>query len=401
MSTAMALEGIRVIDISTVIGAPTIGRVLADFGAEVIKVEAPEGDPVRHMGAKYKEQSLTWKYYSRNKKCIGLNLRKEEAQQIIRDLAKESDILLENFRPGRMDKWGIGYETLSKLNPGLIMLSFTGYGQDGPYSDKPAFGTLIEGMSGFACMVGYPDKPPTLPPFALADGVAASFGLYSIMFALYHRDVKKGKGQHIDVSLWEPLFSLIGPNAPAYDKLGTIPPRIGNRAYTSAPRNTYKTKDGHWVATAGATPATAERIMQAVELGHLLEDPKFKDNRSRIQNVEELDVMVQKWFDGKTRDEAFEIFEKFEAPIGPLYTIEDIINDPHAQHRNMVEKVKDEELGEDILMEGIFPKMSATPGKIRHLGRKLGADTEDVLSSILKYPDDKIKELNEKGIIVT
>ena len=395
-----ALQGLRVVECATVVAAPLLGRIMADFGAEVIHVEHPgKGDHLRYFGFSVDGINPWWKYYDRNKKSITLNISKEKGRNLLLELLKDADIFIENFRPGRLEEWNIHYEDLSKINPRLIMVRVTGFGQNGPYRNQPGFGTLIEAMSGFAAMVGEADGPPTLPPFPLADSFAALFGLYATMFAIYYRDVVgSGKGQVIDVSIWEGLYAMMGPNAVIYDLTGDVLKRVGNRAFTSAPRNCYETKDNRWVAIAGATQTTAARFFDAIGQPDLIEDPRFNSNENRIKNVEALDEIVGKWFKAHTLEEIIEFLKEREVPVGPVMDIRDIIKDPHAQAREMVINSPDDERG-SLMMEGIFPKMSLTPGSVNHAGKSQGADNKEIFEERLGLSRKEMEALSKENII--
>jgi crotonobetainyl-CoA:carnitine CoA-transferase CaiB-like acyl-CoA transferase len=395
-----ALQGLKVVECASIVAAPFIGRIMADFGAELIHVEHPKGgDQLRQFGFSVDGINPWWKYYDRNKKSITLDISKEKGRNILFELLKDADVFIENFRPGRLEQWNIRYEDLAKINPRLIMARVTGFGQNGPYSSNPGFGTLIEAMSGFAASVGDPEGPPTLPPFPLADSVAALYGLFAIMFAIYHRDVVGGgKGQVIDVSIWEPLFAIMGPNAVVYDLTGKALKRVGNRAFTSAPRNCYRTKDDQWVALSASTQTIAARLFKTMERPELIEDPRFSTNPKRVENVEALDEIVGAWFREYTREEIVRILGENEVPIGPVMDIKDIIQDAHAQAREMVIRVPDEERG-SLLMEGVFPKMSLTPGEVRHAGKTLGADNKEIYEGKLGLSSRELEELAREKII--
>lgn len=394
------LQGLVVIECATVVAAPLIGRILADFGAEVIHVEHPlKGDHLRQFGFSVEGINPWWKYYDRNKKNITLDISKEKGRQVLFGLLEKADVFIENFRPGRLEEWNIHYDDLKKINEKLIMVRVTGFGQDGPYRNQPGFGTLIEAMSGFAALVGDAEGPPTLPPFPLADSFAGLFGLFALMFAIYYRDVVgSGKGQVIDVSIWEGLYSMVGPNAAIYDLTGKILERVGNRAFTSAPRNCYQTKDNRWVAIAGATQTTAARFFKAIGNPELINDPRFNTNENRIKNVEALDAIVGKWFKMNTLSDILEVLKTNEVPVGPVMDIRDIIKDPHAKHRKMIIDFPDDD--KDVLMmEGIFPKMSLTPGVVKHSGKKMGADNKEILEKFLGLSKEDIKDLSVSKII--
>lgn len=394
------LQGLVVIECATFVAAPLIGRILADFGAEVIHVEHPlKGDHLRQFGFSVEGINPWWKYYDRNKKNITLDISKEKGRQVLFGLLEKADVFIENFRPGRLEEWNIHYDDLKKINEKLIMVRVTGFGQDGPYRNQPGFGTLIEAMSGFAALVGDAEGPPTLPPFPLADSFAGLFGLFALMFAIYYRDVVgSGKGQVIDVSIWEGLYSMVGPNAAIYDLTGKILERVGNRAFTSAPRNCYQTKDNRWVAIAGATQTTAARFFKAIGNPELINDPRFNTNENRIKNVEALDAIVGKWFKMNTLSDILEVLKTNEVPVGPVMDIRDIIKDPHAKHRKMIIDFPDDD--KDVLMmEGIFPKMSLTPGVVKHSGKKMGADNKEILEKFLGLSKEDIKDLSVSKII--
>ena len=299
------LSDLRVIELGTLLAGPFCGQLLGDLGAEVIKIEPPnQGDPLRDWGReKVNGKSLWWPVVARNKKAITLDLRQPEGQALLRELVTKADFLLENFRPGTLEKWGCGYAELSRINPRLIMIRVSGFGQTGPYSSQPGFGTLMEAMSGFADMTGFPDGPPILPTFALADSFAGFYAATAAMFAVYNRDViGTGLGQVVDVSILESVFSMLGPNALVHQMTGEVPVRTGNRNTTSAPRNVYRTKDDRWIAIAASTQSTAERLFATMGQPELIEDPRFADNTLRVANADELDPLVGAWIAEQTLD---------------------------------------------------------------------------------------------------
>lgn len=396
--TGLPLAAVRVLDIATLLAAPMIATILGDFGADVIKVEHPKGDSLRQWGGTKQEASLWWKLLARNKKSITLNLSTQKGQALFKRLVRQVDILTENFRPGTLERWGLGYEELAKINPRLIMVRVTGYGQTGPYKDRPGFGTLAEAMSGFAYCNGFPDGPPTLPPGALADSVAALTGAIAAMIALYHRDTRSGEGQCIDLSIVEPLFSLMGPQPAAYEELGIIPGRMGNRLPFAAPRNVYRTKDDRWVALSASSQSVAERVMRAIGREDLIRDPRFKDNESRIRNVEALDELIGDWINKHTRQEALQRFEEHEAALGPVYNIEDIVNDPHFREREAIVEIPDPDFG-TLKMPNIPARLSKTPGQIRSPAPALGAHNYQVFVEELELSDQELAELKRDGVI--
>jgi crotonobetainyl-CoA:carnitine CoA-transferase CaiB-like acyl-CoA transferase len=395
----LALSGLKVIELATHFAAPLTGMLLGDFGAEVIKVEHPRGDSIRHLGWSANGVSLWWKLLARNKKCVTLDLSKEKGQEILRRLVADADVLIENFRPGTLERWNVGYDDLRVVNPRLIMVRTTGFGQTGPYKDRPGFGTLAEAITGFAHRNGYPEGPPTLPPTALADSIAGLAGTFAVMFAIYHRDVKgKDKGQVIDLSLFEPMFAILGPQAAIYDQLGIIPTRLGNRSTLTSPRNVFQTKDGAWVSLSASSQSIAERTMAAIGRDDLFLDPRFADNESRLKNIDALDSILADWFSRKTRDEAIAEFEKHQAALAPIYDISDIVNDPQYQARETITSVEDPDLGE-LRLQNVFPILSETPGKIRHAGPSLGESNYEIYRGRLGYGEEELEQLREAGVI--
>ncbi len=392
-----ALAGIRVLDLGNFMAGPMAATWLGDFGAEVIKVEHPRGDGVRHWGQTKNGDPLYWKMLSRNKRCITLNLGKPEGQKLLRDLAAKSDVLIENFTPGTMSRWNVGYEQLSKVNPRLVMLSISAYGQSGPYSLRPGFGTLAEAMSGFAYINGQADGPPTLPSFGLADGIAGLNGAFGVLVALRHRDAH-GVGQHIDTALYEPLLTVLGPQVIEYDQLGIVQERLGSRLPFSAPRNVYKTKDGKWLSMSSSAQSVFERTMHAIGKPHLIRDERFLDNRKRGANVEALDNEIAAWCSQHTMDEAMEILVKHEAAAAPVYSVADVVSDTHFTMRGSVVAVDDANLG-PVKMQAPFPRLSKSPGKIRSTGPKLGEHNREVYGTLLELGDAELKRLAGQGII--
>lgn len=397
--TPKPLEGIRVIDCATLFAGPLIATTLADFGAEVIKVEHPSGDPLRQTGYQKNGVPLWWKLVSRNKKCVTCNLSTPGGGRILKELVRRADVLIENFRPGTMERWGLGWDVLSEINPRLVMVRTTGFGQTGPYSHRPGFGTLAEAMSGFAHITGEKDGPPTLPPFGLADTVAALHGAYAVAFALYERDAKgSGRGQWIDLSIVEPMYSVLGYQTTLYDQLGVIQQRRGNRSVNNAPRNTYKTKDGRWVAISCSTPSIVKRVLTLVGGEELAADPRFQTAQDRVKHVEVLDEIVGGWIGARTLDEVLRAFEEAEGAIAPVYDIEQFLNDPHFQARRSFIDVPDPELG-TVKMQNVFPALSRTPGSVRWAGPRLGEHNAEIYGELLGLSQDELKVLKEEGAI--
>jgi crotonobetainyl-CoA:carnitine CoA-transferase CaiB-like acyl-CoA transferase len=394
------LNGIRVLDISTVYAAPITAMLLGDYGADVIKVEHPRGDPARSHGANKDGHGLWWKVISRNKRCVTLNLGIPEGQRILRDLVVDADVLVENFRPGVLEKWGLGPEELHALNPGLIMLRVTGFGQTGPYARRRAFGTLAEAMSGFAHQTGDEDGPPTLPPFGLADGVTGIAGAFAVMTALYHRATPEGngRGQVIDLSLLEPLVGILGPGPTAFDQLGAVPGRQGNRSPNNAPRNAYLTRDDRWVAISASATSVAERVMRLVGRPDIVEQPWFASAGERSRNGDLLDEAVAKWIAARPLTEVTEEFERAGAALAPIYDVAQLMNDPHVMARETITTVDDEDLG-PVKMQNLMFRMDRTPGSIRFPGRRLGQDNEQVYGQSLGLDPEHVAALEEKGVL--
>ncbi len=392
------IEGLRVIDSSTVIAGPTIGMLMGDFGADVIKVEHPRGDPLRNTGYQKDGVGLWFKMANRNKRGITLNFNTPRGQELFKSLVRTADVVIENFRTGTMEKWGLGWEDLRSINPKLVMVRVTGFGQTGPYKNRPGFGTIAEAFSGFASMTGEADGPPTLPNFGLADGIAAAYGTFATMFALYHRDAKGGNGQYIDLSIYEPLFQVLGPQPLQFDQLGIIQERLGNRSKNNAPRNTYRTRDGHWVAISTNAPAIVKRVMTLCGGKIAAEDPRFQTPQDRVAHIDEVDGIVASWIGRHDLQVVLEEFEKAEAAIGPAYDIGQIFQDPQYQARSDIIEVLDEDLG-PIKMTNAFPFMSETPAEIRHAGPRKGEHNRDILVGELGLSEQDLTELEKDGVI--
>ncbi|WP_254547051.1 CaiB/BaiF CoA transferase family protein [Halomarina pelagica] len=393
------LRGLTAVEAGSMISGPTVGRLLADFGATVIKVEHPEfGDHIRSFGPQKGGIGLWHKYLSRNKRSVTLDLSAERGQAVFEDLVSEADVLIENFRPGTFERWNLGYGRLREVAPGLVMLRMSGFGQDGPYAEKPGFGTLAEAMSGFAYLNGFPDREPLLPPTGLADSIAALYATFSVMFALYDREVNGGSGQCIDVSLIEPIFNVLGPQPLRYQQLGEVEARSGNRSTSSAPRNVYRTSDDRWVAISASAQPLAMRTFDAIGRPDLKDDPRFSTNERRVENVEELDAIVQEWMDEHTREEVLAAFDAADATLAPIYNVEDILHDEHYRAREATVTVDDPDLGEAVV-QSVVPKFSETPGEVRHLGADLGEHNDAVYGDLLGYDEALRAELEEDGVV--
>ena len=393
------LADLRVIDCATLFAGPVIATLLGDFGADVIKVEHPVGDGQRYVGWQMNDQSLWWTFLGRNKRCVTVDLHRTRGQELLRELVTTADVLIENFRPGTLERWGLGWEELHKLNPKLVMVRVTAFGQTGPYSHRPGFGTLAEAMSGYAHINGYPDGPPTLPPFALGDAVAGLFGASSVMFALHERDkTPEGRGQYIDLSIYEPLFWLLGPQALVYDKLGIVQGRTGNRAPFTAPRNAYLTADEKWVVLSGSAQSIAERAMKMVGAPELIDEPWFASHTGRLEHQDELDALIGTWVSARTEEEVLAEADAYEVAFGPIYSIADIFDDPQFAARESVTTVMDDLLGA-VKMQNVFPKLSGTPGRIRHTGPALGAHNKEIFVDELGHAEQDLEDWIAAGVM--
>jgi crotonobetainyl-CoA:carnitine CoA-transferase CaiB-like acyl-CoA transferase len=393
------LHGLRVVEAATLAAGPMVGTALGEFGAEVIKVEPPgAGDPMRTWGNRRDGIGLVWKSVSRNKRCVTLDLRQSEGQELCHRLLAVSDVLVVGNRPSALERWGIDYDSVHAAHPHIVMLHVTGYGKGGPKSDRPGYGTLAEAMSGFAHVVGQPDGPPTLPPFMLADGVASLAATYAVMMALYHRDVRGGEGQLVDVNLIEPLARLIESSTLAFDQLGTVPGRVGNRLDASAPRNAYRTADDKWVAISSASPSIAVRVFRAINRADLAHDPDYVDPVRRQERAGEVDDLVAKWVGERTLDEAMAVFEAAEVTAAPVYDAEQLLADEHLRARGTYVRVDDGDFG-PVTVQAPVAVLSETPGRIHHLGRALGADNEAVYGDLLGLDADRLAELRAASVI--
>ena len=391
------LTDLRVIDASTVLAGPLIGQIIADFGADVIKVEHPRtGDSLRGHGAQKDGHGLWWKMVARNKRCVTLDLSRPEGAEVFLDLASTADVVVENFRPGTLERWGLGWEALSARNPGLILCRVTGFGQTGPYAKRPAFGTLIEAMSGFAHMTGEADRPPTLPPFGLADSVAGISGVAAVMMAVHHRHAT-GKGQVVDLSILETLAAALGPHVVTWDQTGIIAQRSGNRSSNNAPRNTYLTGDGCWVAVSSSADAVARRTMELVGRGDLVDEPWFATGAGRAEHADEIDAALSAWIGDRSLAQVVDAFAAAEVALAPVYDVAQYAGDPQVQAREAIAAVDDPDLG-SVRMQNVLFGLSSSPGAIRHTGRDLGADTDEVLKEA-GLSAGHIDDLRARGVV--
>ena len=394
------LMGLKILDLSTIVAGGTASSLMADFGGEVVKVERPgTGDPLRNWGPFVNGVSLWWKTHSRNKKSITLNLGSPDGRDILKHLAAKADVLIEGFRPGVMERWGLGPDAMQALNPGLVMLRYSGFGQTGPYKDRPGFGTIAECMSGYVAMTGFQDSPPVLPPVPLADEIAGVFGAMSAMMALYHRDTGlDGKGQVVDLSLFEPLFRLCIPHVTMYDLLGISRERVGNDFPDAAPRNLYRTGDEKWIGLSATSQNTFENLAQAMGMPELADNPKFKDNAARLENREALNEELGAWLGQRHLRETMEQLIPAGGVVGPVYDAAQILADPHYQARDDIIEIDDPELGHTKML-GVVPKFSKTPGEVKHAGPTLGEHNNLIYRTWLDMNESQVTELETRGTI--
>jgi crotonobetainyl-CoA:carnitine CoA-transferase CaiB-like acyl-CoA transferase len=372
LSGVQALEGLRVVDMATVLAGPGVARYLADFGADVIKVESPAGDGTRRMGwlDPRDGESFMWKLLGRGKRAAVLDLKSDAGLAAMRTLVDEADVLIENFRPGTLERLGLAPPDLLARNPGLVILRITGFGQDGPYAGRPGFATMAEAMSGFAAINGEPDGAPLLPPIALTDEVTALAGAFSVMVALRHRD-RTGEGQVVDINLLETMVQMMGALPSAHAHLGYLQPRLGSGIPYTVPRGTYQCADGKWIAISTSAESIAARVMELLGVG---DDPRFATFEGRVEHREELDGIVAAWVGARPSEEVLTAFERAHAAIAPVYSMADLLADPHMAARDAIVEV------DGVRMPAVLARLSQTPGEVRHAGRDLGVDTEEVLT---------------------
>jgi len=370
------LDGVRVLDLSRLVAGNTLTGLLADFGAEVVKVEPAAGDTLR--GWRTKDVQVNWKLYARNKKSIALELRKPEARELLLKLVEKSDVFIESFRPDTLEKMGLAPEKLLERNPRLVIVRISGWGQTGPYRRRPGFGTLVEGISGFASFNGFADREPVLPPIYMADSYAGLYGASAVLIALREVEVNGGKGQVIDLPLLDPLFHILGPQAANYRLTGKVKPRTGSRSTNSGPRNAYKTKDGHFVCLSASTQKMAERTFTAIGRPDLIDNPRYRTNADRVKNAPELDAIIGEFIAQRTQAENVAFFEKAEVTIGPIYDITQILEDPHFIEREVVTDYPDADMG-TFPMHHVVPRLQGTPGSIRTPAPGLGQHNRELL----------------------
>jgi formyl-CoA transferase len=394
----LPLQGIKVIELGTLIAGPFCARVLAEFGAEVIKIEPPAGgDPLRKWRKLHEGTSLWWYAQARNKKSVTLNLRQPEAQEIVRQLAKDADIVIENFRPGAMENWGLGWEPLSKINPRLVMVRLSGFGQTGPYRDRPGFGAIGESMGGMRYVTGYPDRPPVRVGVSIGDSIAALHGVIGALMALHHRNLNGGRGQVVDVALYEAVFNMMESVLPEYDMFGFVRERSGASLPGIVPSNTYVTRDNKYVVIGANADAIFKRMMNAIGRPNLANDPALAHNDGRVARTEEIEKVIGDWVAANDLDPVLAVLEKAEVPSGKIFDIADIVHDAHYQAREMIRehRLKD---GKSVKLPGIVPKLSETPGDTKWVGPELGEHTADVLGA-LGYSEEQQRELKKRGVI--
>lgn len=395
------LAGVKVLELGTLIAGPFCSRMLAEFGAEVIKIESPEGDPIRQWRVLKDGTSLWWSVQSRNKKSVTLNLKDPRGQEIARQLALEADIIIENYRPGVLEKWKLGYEDIKAQNPATIMVRLSGYGQNGPMKDLPGFGAIAESMGGLRYVSGHPDRPPVRVGISIGDSVAALHGVIGAMMALRHRDVtggrEKGQGQMVDVALYEAVFNMMESLVPEYDHAGVIRERTGGALPGIVPSNTYTTQEGANIVIGGNGDAIFKRLMIAIGRQDMADDPQLARNDGRVPRTAEIDAAIQSWCGTQTIGTALEVLNAADVPVGKIYSVQDMMTDPHYLARKMFEQhaFKD---GTPIKLPAITPKLSETPGETKWLGPALGEHNDEVLRG-LGYDEASIAQLRSERVI--
>jgi crotonobetainyl-CoA:carnitine CoA-transferase CaiB-like acyl-CoA transferase len=395
-AAACPLDGVRVIDMSRLVAGNAVSSQLADFGAEVIKIEDPgKGDPLRAWQTN--GVSVHWKLYARNKKSVALSLRPARGRELLLDLISTAEVLIENFRPGTLEKMGLAPAELLKRNPRLVIVRVSGWGQDGPYKDRPGFGTLVESMSGYASRTGFADREPVLPPTALADMVAGLYGAFSVMVALRRVEVEGGGGQVIDLPLIDPLFSFIATEAPIYKLTKQVRPRTGSRSETTSPRNVFRTKDGRYIGISASIQAMSERLFRAIGREDMISDPRFANNTVRVKNADETEAPIIEFIGARTLEENMAIFEAAEVTASPVYDIDQFLADPHVRARGIVVDVPDAQIGE-LTMHNIIPRLSDTPGRLRSPAPAIGEHTAEILGQ-LGVGRDELAALAKEGIV--
>jgi formyl-CoA transferase len=374
------LEGVKVVELGQLIAGPFAGKFFADFGAEVIKIEPPGGDPLRKWRRLHRGTSLWWYVQNRNKKSVTADLRVPEGQEVVRRIASDADVVIENFRPGTLEKWGLGYDRLAAANPGLVMLRLSGFGQSGPYRDQTGFGTVAESMGGLRYVTGFPDRPPVRPNLSIGDALASLHGVIGVLMALRHRDANGGRGQVIDVALYEAVFNMMEGALPEYDLFGESRERTGSNLTGIVPSNTYLTRDAQHIVIGANADSIFKRLMQMIGRGDLAEDPSLADNAGRAKRADELDAAIGAWTARLSADGALRALAEAQVPSGKIYSMADIAADAHYIARDMIRQVKLAD-GTSLKVPGVVPKLSDTPGEIGWVGPELGEHTEAVLAA--------------------
>jgi succinyl-CoA--D-citramalate CoA-transferase len=397
--TTGVLSGLRVLDAGTMVGGPFAATLAADYGADVLKVEKPGvGDAMRAWSPIKDGRSLWWKVTARNKRLITLDLGKPAGRELFLQLVGEADAVIENFRPGTFARWGLSYDELATVNPRIVLVHVSGYGQTGPHAARPGYGTVAEGISGIPSFTGSPGGPPTLSAFPLADCLAATFALVGLLSAVYERDVAgSGRGQEVDVSLYEPLFRIAESQVIGYDQLGIVKQRRGNRIEEDSPRNTYATRDARWITISASSDRTFARLAEAIRRPDLITDPRFADNPARIRNDMVLDEILADWMRALDSEEILEILERFDVVAGPVYDIADIFKDPQFRARENIVSVPDPDFGE-VKMPGVVPRFSRCAGAVRFPGGALGRDNEQVWGALGLGPAERA-QLRDEGVV--
>ncbi len=394
------LEGIRVLELGNIVAAPFAGKILSEFGAEVIKVEEPKnGDPLRNWRIMHKDTSVWWYVQARNKKSITLNLRDPEGQEIVKTLIEKVDVVLENFKPGTLEKWGLGFEEMQKINPSIILTRISGYGQTGPYKEKPGFGSVAEAIGGLRYLTGYPDLPPVRVGISLGDMIAGLYAVIGTLMSLRARDVDpEKKGQVVDVALYESVFSLLEGILPEYDLAGHVRERTGSTLPGIAPSNTYECADGKHVVIGGNGDKIFQRLMTAIGREDIALNPKYGSNQGRADDVTFIDATIEEWTKQHPLKEVQRILDEVSVPVGPIYSIKEIVEDEHYKEREMLREV-DLPDGSKVLVPGIVPKLSGTPGDIDWNGPSHGEHNEEIYTEFMNFSFEDFKRLKEQGIV--